>query len=208
MDELTKFRITGAIIWLALLILLVPSWYSDPVIYEQPHSFEQPKLDKISVSPVQTPKIEQPTTTPPPKEQPKHNAVIKLDEPKKVEPKTDLPPKPQPVLVEDTKPLEAAKPVKEPTTTKASAEQPKPIDNLNQEAWLVRVASFNSIEAANKLLSTLEVRYQVTIGDFSNANRKVYSVRVGPYYSFSDALQAKQALDEELSTDAVVVKIR
>lgn len=35
MDELTKYRITGAVIWLALLILLVPSWYANPVDYEK-----------------------------------------------------------------------------------------------------------------------------------------------------------------------------
>lgn len=27
-DELTKHRVTGAIIWLSLLIILVPSWYA------------------------------------------------------------------------------------------------------------------------------------------------------------------------------------
>lgn len=205
MDELTKYRITGAIVWLALLILLVPSWYSDPVVYDQPHAFEQPKVEDAghnSLTPVQAPKIEVQTVLQP-KPAIKQDHVIKLEEPKLPETKS--------VPVEEKAEIQTAVEAESPRVTDV-VKQSKPTadktDNLKQAAWLVRVASFNSIEAANKLLATLEMRYQVTIGDFSSADRKVYSVRVGPYYRFDEALQAKQALDEELSTDAVVVKIR
>ncbi len=205
MDELTKYRVTGAIFWLALLILLVPSWYSDPVVYDQPHSFEQSKVEDTghsSSTPVQAPKPEVPVALPQVKIS-KQDQAIKLEESKLPEPK--------PVQVEKKAEIETAvdaEPSKVTDVVKQSKPSADKTDNLNQAAWLVRVASFNSIEAANKLLATLEMRYQVTIGDFSSADRKVYSVRVGPYYRFDEALQAKQALDEELSTDAVVVKIR
>ncbi|MCF6345538.1 MAG: SPOR domain-containing protein [Thiomicrorhabdus sp.] len=34
MDEVSKYRLTGAIIWLVLLVVLVPVWFGEPVDFE------------------------------------------------------------------------------------------------------------------------------------------------------------------------------
>jgi len=57
-------------------------------------------------------------------------------------------------------------------------------------------------------LTRLELRYQVTIGDFSSRNQTLYTVRVGPYDSLEKAQRAKAELDQELKVDSVIVKIR
>lgn len=226
MDEITKYRITGAVIWLTLLIVFVPGWYSDPVDYQQPRSWQGqanvhedeilPESDSSSVpnnakdgglEPER--QIEQTTTKagqsdsevsritqvkPPLPQEPAQPVAVLPDNSKhKANPQSDLKALPSTSEIEPDRPADAAEVKKQPQTA---------------PAWLVRVASYNSLKTANQTLGLLETRYQVTIGDFSNENRKVYSVRVGPYFSLAEAEQAKKMLDAELRTQSVIVQIR
>ncbi|VAW44850.1 hypothetical protein MNBD_GAMMA03-1982 [hydrothermal vent metagenome] len=66
MDEVSKFRLTGAIIWLMLLVILVPFWFGEPVHfkpegYAQPEkSAERPLVEQVYMLPKQT---QQPKTS-------------------------------------------------------------------------------------------------------------------------------------------------
>jgi len=67
MDEVSKYRLTGAIIWLVLLVVFVPIWFGEPVHFKPDHyvssdqSAERPlvKLEHdqsgVVLSPVVTP---------------------------------------------------------------------------------------------------------------------------------------------------------
>lgn len=208
MDELTKFRITGAVIWLALLILLVPSWYANPVDYEK----SQPWLSTnsevggaVSDDLLHRKQTHKPEQTSQPKLTPE-KAVTSAGSPqqadKKPEPIKELAEQstitPAELGLTDTTAPDESSQIKEPAT---GSEDKSP-------AWLVRVASYNSIQSANRTLGLLEMRYEVTIGDFSTKSQKIYSVRVGPFFSLQEAEEAKQTLDKELVTDSVIVQIR
>ncbi|MGM0541003.1 MAG: SPOR domain-containing protein [Pseudomonadota bacterium] len=59
MDDLSKYRLTGAFLWLLLLVILVPSWYGNPVNF-QPVGYqeinakgERPLVEHIYELPVQ-----------------------------------------------------------------------------------------------------------------------------------------------------------
>ncbi len=43
MDEVSKHRLTGALIWLTLLVVLVPVWFGEPVHFDpENYSLSQP----------------------------------------------------------------------------------------------------------------------------------------------------------------------
>lgn len=223
MDELTKYRITGAVIWLALLVILVPSWYANPVDYEK----AQPWLFSSSDEALPT------EETVPVNEAIESNSssvedVKKAPSKVKPEPESEKLDKPSQTKIdsisEESKPAtpaiqdsvsaetnkESEVELDEPIKSEQSIEIKEPVmpSEDKSPAWLVRVASYNSIESANRTLGVLEMRYKVTIGDFSNKTQKIYSVRVGPFSSFEEAQEAKAQLDQELVTNSVIVQIR
>lgn len=225
MDELTKFRITGAVIWLALLIILVPSWYANPVDYEkaQPWLYSSSN-DVPSVEDEVAAKADSQSGLPSPSQ------AEETTEPrpaKEVKPQTDVStgssqqsdmisatssqetPLSQPAVEPKKEPTPSVE-LDEPMTTEETSEikEPVPPSEDKSPAWLVRVASYNSIESANRTLGVLEMRYKVTIGDFSTKTQKIYSVRVGPFSSLQEAEEAKAELDKELVTNSVIVQIR
>lgn len=222
MDELTKFRITGAVIWLALLILLVPSWYANPVDYEK----AQPWLYSTAeeVVPEKSANKSSETALESVAEASNAGSDIKSD-PQPVNSKasnqqqTDITPKDSTqtapstetsVLAEPKKSPDVSVELDDPMSTEETAEITEPVipSEDKSPAWLVRVASYSSIESANRTLGVLEMRYKVTIGDFSTKTQKIYSVRVGPFSSFEEAQEAKTVLDKELVTNSVIVQIR
>ena len=228
MDELTKYRITGAVIWLALLILLVPSWYANPVDYEkaQPwlYSTSDDSIPAEEVVPVKSPEHSSDTVSEYAAEASKTGSDIKSDpQPVKSntssQKQTDITPKDSAqttpssetsVIAEPKKKPDVSVELDEPMSTEETAEIKEPVipSEDKSPAWLVRVASYNSIESANRTLGVLEMRYKVTIGDFSTKTQKIYSVRVGPFSSFEEAQEAKTVLDKELVTNSVIVQIR
>ncbi len=57
MDEVSKYRLTGAIIWLVLLVVLVPVWFGEPVDFKPEgtvpiqKTVERPLVKQIPVLP-------------------------------------------------------------------------------------------------------------------------------------------------------------
>lgn len=169
MDELTKYRITGALVWLGLLIFIVPSWYNDPVDYVK--SQQVFKIESFTQS-----------------ERLGQSANTRLLEPVEAPIKDKTPDVTHPVSLP---PLNLEKQSSEP---------------IGQ--WLVRLVSYSNIQSANRMVDQLAGRYQATIGDFSTQDRRIYSVRVGPFDSLAQAQQAKKTLDDEFNIDAVVVRVK
>jgi cell division septation protein DedD len=176
MDELTKYRLTGAIVWLGMLILIVPSWYGDPVDYVKDQSLFS---------------IESVTGTVPVDSMPVKPAVQNTHRPS-----LDVPNLPS---VSSAATVSLSVPDK-------SVESVEPIEPIGQ--WVVRLASYSNIQSANRMVDQLGSRYQATIGDFSTSDRRIYSVRIGPFDRLNTALEAKKELDAEFNIDALVVKIR
>ena len=200
MDELTKYRITGAIIWLALLILIVPGWYSDPVNYQQ----AQPWFSVTKMAAEEEQEIRATTTQPAVAVTPSES----LDASSTAQTVKQQTPQPSQVATKvDTVEKRQAD---ASATPKVDSVKPQSVEKPTEKspAWLVRVASYNNIQSANRLLGQLELRYQVTIGDFSTPSQKIYSVRVGPFYNLAEAEEAKSVLDKEFITNSVVVQIR
>lgn len=206
MDEITKYRVVGAAIWLLLLIIIVPAWYNNPVedwhnqVWQTPVTFSDelemlepapPALEKPPVKPVeQAAQVAKPPA-------PAKPVVQKTEQPAQEQqpaPKPESKPEAKSVPKPEPKPAPEQKPVAKPAS--------------KQEAWQVRVATYSSIKTANNTLGMLEQRYEVTIGDFSNGDKQMFTVRVGPYATEAEAQKVKQDLDKELNTNSVIVKIR
>lgn len=192
MDEITKYRITGAAIWLLLLIILVPSWYSNPV--------EDPSQKSWAKTVAYADEIDDLLL----EEAPVNKEVVKelAEQPIKQVAAPE-------VVKEEAKqeiitPQVVEKPIEKPVAK--SVEQPKPAKP--SEEWQIRVATYKSLQTAKNTLALLEDRYQVTIGDFSAGDKKMFTVRVGPYPTKEQAMKVKQDLDIELRTDSAIIKIR
>ncbi|WP_044407449.1 SPOR domain-containing protein [Thiomicrospira microaerophila] len=169
MDELTKYRMTGAIVWLGLLVIIVPSWYGSPVDYVQ-------KQNLFTIESVA------------------QSANL---------PDAFLPAK----LTADTSSVPAPdKSMPTVSSVTPHIEAPaKSVEPLGQ--WWVRLASYSNTQSASRLVDQLANRYQATIGDFSTQDRRIYSVRIGPFNHLNEALEAKKALDAEFNIDSVIVKV-
>lgn len=196
MDELSKYRLTGAIIWLVMLVIAVPIWFGEPVGFKpdgtvtQPIVSERPLVEHAFVLP-ETKKPVQP------KEPVVDQKVIeKVIEKVAVKPtvasagEKTVTTKVQPVSV-----AEKIQPVK--SSVKPEVEQ-------TEQKWIVRIIAYKKIESANDLLGRLEDDFEITIKSYDN--RGVHSVRAGPYISKVKAEQAKRKLDKMLRTNSEVVK--
>lgn len=185
MDNLSKYRLTGAFLWLLLLVILVPSWYSNPVnFHPEGHQSistkgEHPLVEHIYELPVQT-----------------------------VQKQAEVQSSP---LVNDqaTDKEMVVKSIEVPqdrvSDNKSVANDPKQIEQAISVQWLVRITAYKDITAANDLLGRLESNYPVWIKEFKKSG--TYSVRTGPYLSRAKAEQDKRKLDKMLRTNAEVVQL-
>lgn|GEM_PF-1623008 len=212
MDEVTKYRMTGAIIWLTLLILIVPSWYSDPVDYAQVQPWLAPVDDTLT--PLVEPKSEVKTLSnnmpPAPTKQVLVTHIVPTP-PTSESPAPESTPalKPKPAPQQETKVVESpvSANVSPPVISKQAS---APVTTPKQEVqWYVRLVSYQSKSMADQLLQRLQkAGYQASIGQFSSANQPIYSVRVGPYASQQKANAHKQALDKQFNTQSLVIEVR
>ena len=182
LDQQSKHRLVGASIWLLLLVIIVPTWYSNPVNFSPEgeikpvHSSTLPTIEHAYRLPNN---VEKPTTNGQTKEYLKHqnkNSDFADQQNTLEKPKLEQ--------------------IKAPFLDKVS-------DNSRYEGqWIVRLQAFNNTKQANKLASNLQDNYAVYIKYFPKT--RVYSVRTGPYVSRAKAEKAKQKLDKILRTDGVI----
>lgn len=188
MDEVTKYRLTGAAFWLGLLIIFVPSWYSNPVeevmeklgmskieVVEDDLVLDQEALESLQKQPIksqaklQNQQTSQATT-------PTYGQKTPVA----------LPPK-----------LEVAPEV---------VETPPQVGvvKLDEPRWYIQVATLSSQERANAILVELEGNYQVTIRDFSAQGAKRYAVRIGPFSSELAAKNAQAGLEAKYKDSLII----
>jgi cell division septation protein DedD len=187
MDEVGKYRLLGAAIWLTLLILIVPGWYSHPVNFQpqgaesQPVKMDRPLVEQAYVLPVKE----------------GGGSVAAKPEADSV--------KPPVTEVVSQAPVSATKapPV---VTNGVSAAKQSSVQNVVKGQWLVKVASYKELKEANELLGRLDRDYPVWIKEFTKS--KTYSVRTGPYASRDEAQRDKQKIDKAFHTQAIVVQVK
>lgn len=185
MDDLSKYRLTGAFIWLLLLVILVPIWYGNPVNF-QPAGYQQisakgerPLVEHIYELPVQATQ---------------NQAEVQSD----------------PVVNSQTKDQNAVEKSIQvsqdiATENKLASNQSKSREPSSSIQWIVRITAYKEIKKANHLLERLKSDYEVSIKEFKKSG--TYSVRSGPYLSKAKAEQDKQKLDKMLRTNAEVVQL-
>lgn len=187
MDLQSKHRIIGAAIWLTLLVIIVPSWYSNPVNFS-------PDGKVIEDNKGSLPIVSHAYRLP--------NSAVGILAPvsdKQLQVKKSADDEDDPTLTNADK----ASQVQNPTERiKAEFEDKYGDSQKYAGQWIVRLQAFNNTEQANQLASRLKSDYPVYIKYF--AKTKVYSVRTGPYISEMKAQKDKQKLDKMLRIDAEV----
>ncbi len=184
MDLQSKHRIIGAAIWLTLLVIIVPSWYSNPVNFS-------PDGKVIEDNKGSLPIVSHAYRLP-------NGAVAPVSD-KQLQVKKSADDEDDPALHEADKFSQAQNP-----TERIKIEFEDKYGNNPSFAgqWIVRLQAFNNTEQANQLALRLKPDYPVYIKYF--AKTKVYSVRTGPYISEMKAQKDKQKLDKMLRIDAEV----
>lgn len=209
MDDVSRFRITGAIIWLLLLIVIVPTWYSNPVNFK-PES-ERP-TDAKSDSPVVYQAYVLPTK---PMVQ-----TESRDEPAQPENQSPNPIKAPSVVVESSRQVAESSLLdksSEPELKASSAKPPsvkapkvvapvEPAPRVKVGQWLVMVYATKEIKDANKVLGQLDDKYEVWIKEFPKS--KTFSVRTGPYSSRALAEKDKIKIDKAIRTQSKIVQVK
>ncbi|MPQ77023.1 SPOR domain-containing protein [Hydrogenovibrio sp. JE_KL2] len=200
-DLSLKFRMTGALVWLLLLITIVPSWYSDPVRFspDMEMADNHPKSDEIVVDkPFVLPgvKSEQPV----PQKSASAKVVASEPTPKATEKVSDTSRSNNTANITTSK-VEQKSSVK---TSENPAEKAK--TPIAKEKWIIRVAAYRSKEKANLLYEHLKYDYDVFVKYFPQS--KYYSVRIGPYTDKSLALRDQQQLNRVLRVRSELAKTK
>lgn len=189
MDEISKFRLTGAVIWLALLVIIVPGWYSNPVNFQPEgeqsieQNFDQPLVQQAYVLPTADDQID-PVA--------EKNTLTQAD--KNVSNPSDQ---------NQVKPVVSSVPEK---SAKSTAPAPVKQNEKNSGQWLLKVAAFKDIRQANRVLGELDRNYKVWIKEFPKSG--TFSVRTGPYDNLADAERDKQKIDKALHTQSQIVRLK
>ena len=194
MDLVSKYRLIGASVWLFLLVLIVPQWYSHPVNFVPD--------GKVKVEPKSTlPIIEHAYRLPDSNDEPLTDGQTSHKE--QLNNKS----------FQDNK-----APVSEESVLNSKSESDfqnmqeiiKKANNIASSEkykgqWIVRLLAFEDIKAANDLLGRLEPNFKVYIKYYEKT--KMYSVRTGPYLSQAKADKDKEKLDKMLHTNGEVVQL-
>lgn len=186
-----KYRLTGALFWLGLMVIIVPSWYSHPVQFDPDQSTTQSDPPTVL--------IEKPFALPskPPSVASKTEVVKSPSHP------TDKPADSrdsQPKKISQTQ-LEAAPKKQAPSTQSASSTQSDESKNVN---WVVQLVAYKTEAMAVALKERLKYDYDAFVKFFPKNG--YYSVRIGPYQDQTLALKHQARLNELLRIDSILIK--
>ncbi|BCN93727.1 hypothetical protein THMIRHAM_15120 [Thiomicrorhabdus immobilis] len=189
MDSVSKNRLIGAAIWLGLLVIIVPQWYSKPVNFV-PEGFQ--KTEVKSTLPI----VEHAYRLPNGDDKPLTNGQAQnLNSASKEALSSDI----------ETKTVDTQVDSQQALHDKIS-QLDKVSDNEKYKGqWIVRLIAFSDIKEANELLGQLDSEYDVYIKYYEKS--KIYSVRTGPYISKAKAEKDKLKLDKMLHTKSEVVQL-
>ncbi|WP_373019866.1 SPOR domain-containing protein [Thiomicrorhabdus sp.] len=188
MDEVSKHRLIGAAIWLTLLVIIVPGWYSQPVNFK-PGGADQsevqnsgPLVHQAYVLPSST--SQQPVSSVEAAESQAKAAVAENNN----------------ASVGDQKAVTSTREKQSVSTPPHTAQK----SMVGQ--WLVKVAAFKELNDAKRVESLLDSDYKAWIKEFPAS--KTFSVRTGPYATKEAAERDKKKIDKALRTQSQIVQVK
>lgn len=200
-----KFRLTGAAIWLGLLVIIVPIWYSNPVNFSPADSEESQSTEKVLV--------EQPFVLPLSDKQ-KQLLVQKASEEKEAANQERAEAvKVQPVQKKSN--ALAVLPEASDEVTKTKLPETKiepasqPVSQVTEDVkdagpWILRLVAYRKKDMADAMRDRLKYDYDAYIKHFPKS--RYYSVRVGPYSSKQEALKDQKRLNRILRINSELVR--
>ena len=196
MDDESKFRITGAVIWLLLLVVIVPIWYSNPVNF-------QPESERATESSIDNAVVYQAYVLPSKSEPVSETEAMVLPPVKSAQNTSKTVEKPSEKATSN-KAEPIAENVQEGKIKRGSAVDSSP--KLKSGVWLVKVYASKDIKDANKVLGQLDDKYEVWIKEYPKT--KTFSVRTGPYASKVQAEKDKLKIDKAIRTQSQIVQVK
>lgn len=180
-----KYRLTGAIFWLGLLVVIVPMWYSNPV------NFDPAKQEGASVK--KTVLIEKPF-------------VLPQNQTHEVTDKTELNRSTDRHAASDSHEMNTRSQAGKELSQANNAASNQKIADVDTYEWIIRLVAYRKKELAEALQQRLKYDYAAFIKHFPESN--YYSVRVGPYASKAEAVKDQQRLDRILRVQSELVKFK
>ena len=196
MDLVSKYRIVGAAIWLGLLVIIVPNWYSEPV------NFVPEGIQKTEVKST-LPIVDHAYRLPQSNEQPQTNGQVEYQKEQSLKELNKVKHSPDDSNSDSNSNQKTTEEIQ--LHKQIEAKDKVSENNKYKGQWIVRLQAFKDIKAANNLLGRLDSSYDVYIKYFEKT--KMYSVRTGPYLSKAKAEKDKVKLDKMLHTKSEVVQL-
>lgn len=181
-----SYRMTGAIVWLGLVILIVPIWYSNPVNFT-PEGIGVSDLPEVKVT----------TSTFDRSGEPSIEAFNSSQKTSGSE---------SGVVTKNVSSEQSDSSQKTSATEveKAPQKVSDASSSVSQEQWIIRVAAFRKKDDAEALEQRLKYDYETFIKFFPSS--RYYSVRIGPYDSKDRAIKDQQKLNRILRIRSELVK--
>jgi len=190
MDSRAKQRLTGAIILVALFVLLVPELLTGPRGTDAPGTAAEEGMRRytIDLNPANSPAPPAESTTPPP---------VALPQPVSPQPTGPQASSPQPANDQSlARPGDSAEPAAAPVaaapapaTTPApvaaaprvEAQKPAPPTSAQPGSFVVQLGSFGSRDNADRLVRDMTAKgFAAFVAPIKSGGRELYRVRVGP----------------------------
>jgi DedD protein len=193
-----KERLTGAIILVALIVLLVPALLTGPIrsaprplAAASPLSAEEPPLRSYTIQLADDARARTARSSGPEQPAPVGAAAVPAPEPAPA-------PAPTPAI------LPATPSVSTPASVAAAAPAASSSASPQSGAWMVQLGSFASRANAERLAQQLRARgFQVNVSRGS-AGRRLYRVRAGPAPTHAAATQLAAKLNAAGHAGAIV----
>lgn len=180
-----KYRLTGAIFWLGLLVIIVPIWYSNPV------NFDPVKQEEAAVK--KSVLIEKPFVLP---EHQTNDTAVKKELNNSIDEQA----------TSTSQKTDAGVQQKVDAPVEQSRVASHQAANAEQYEWIIRLVAYRKKELAEALQQRLKYDYEAFIKHFPEND--YYSVRVGPYASKEEAVKDQQRLDRVLRIQSELVKFK
>ena len=208
-----KERLTGAIILVALIVLLVPELLTGPVrsaprVAAAASSAEEPPLRSYTINLADDAHPRTTLASGPEQPTPVPASAQVADTPAPPPPAAQAPPLSAPAPVAAAKPAVAKPAATKPAATRVAAVKAaaQPADSSGSGAWLVQLGSFASHANAERLAQQLrDGGYKVNVSQASKG-RHLYRVLVGPAHDRAAAAQLAAKLQAAGHRGAIVPK--
>jgi len=195
MDSRAKQRLTGAVILVALFVLLVPELLTGPRNADAPGtaaedgmrrytidlSAPNPSATPVDPQPAQPVTLPQPASAPPPNPNPADDRSLARPG-DSAEPATAAPAAPAPATVAPSSVAQAPRPEQVPAPApRVEAPKPAPATRAEPGSFVVQLGSFRERDNADRLVRDMTAKgFTAFVAPITSGGRELYRVRVGP----------------------------